>query len=266
MYPQDLPQSAPARARFPWSSPRPHTLARLIVAVQGKKQQKFTLKLPGQRCIRSEADSPELTSFSPRQLWREALLQAYRGRYSQAIATLTQLIQIDPDHAIYYNNRGLFYFRNQQPHQALADYNRALQLNPQLSEAYNNRANYYAYQGQLEPALADYNQALQLNPLDSRAWINRGITYRHLKQYTLALKQFEVALQLGRLQGHIFAERGRTHHLIGDWNRAVGDYQQALAVLATTGSALSYPDQRQRQRVKSWLNELLQPLVSSPQR
>jgi tetratricopeptide (TPR) repeat protein len=178
------------------------------------------------------------------------------GDYAAAIALLTQLIELDPDSAKDYNNRGLMYFRNGQFPEAIADLDRALEINPKLDSAYNNRANYYAAVGDLAAAIADYDLALDVNPANIRAWINQGITFREMGLYDLALEDFDIALIIGRkLQGRILAERGRTYHLRGDWNCANTDYHRALTQLSEEPNSRSY-----LKKVNNWLSELLNPV------
>lgn len=178
------------------------------------------------------------------------------GDYTVAISLLDLLIEINPDSAIDYNNRGLMYFRNNQFAEAITDLDRAIELNPKLDSAYNNRANYHAAVGDLAAAIADYDVALDLNPANVRAWINQGITFRELGLYDLALEDFDIALIIGRkLQGRILAERGRTYHLRGDWNCASNDYHRALTQLSTASNSRNY-----LKKVNNWLNELLNPV------
>lgn len=178
-----------------------------------------------------------------------------QGDFTGAIALFTQLITCNPTSAVDYNNRGLIYFQSGQREKALADYNRALQLNPELDSAYNNRANHYASVGQMAEALSDYEMALDLNPGNIRTWINQAITFRELGLYDLALENFDMALILGCLEDHIYAERGRTYHLRGDWNCAIADYQRALKQLPQSGTS-----GRLRQKVETWMSQLLKPL------
>lgn len=194
-------------------------------------------------------------------LRRHALSAAQRGDYDTAIALYSQVIEVNPESANDYNNRGLVYFHTGQPEKALADYNRALELSPQLDSVYNNRANYFAAQGQYIDAILDYDTAIDLNPNNIRAWINQGITFRDLEMYERAVENFELALCLnGTLDGHIYAERGRTYHLWGDWNCAVTDYQRAIAYLAPEETSTPQAT-RLRTQVEHWLADLLYPLV-----
>lgn len=200
----------------------------------------------------------ELSQFDKDILLRQqALTEAQRGHYTEAIAIFTQLIERNPNSATDYNNRGLVYFQDGQGDAALADYNQALELNPRLDSAYNNRANYYAAQGEYLEAILDYDTAIDLNPGNVRAWVNQGITFRDLKMYDRAIECFEMALCMGRLEGHIYAERGRTYHIWGDWNCAVADYKRAIAHLPAPSGSLSDLSTRLRIQVSTWLDELV---------
>ena len=192
---------------------------------------------------------------SDQSLRASAHRKAKDGDYRGASALLTRLISRNPTGAFDYNNRGLIYFQSGQAEKAIADYNKALQLNPELDSAYNNRANYYASFGQLAEALTDYEKALDLNPGNIRTWVNQAITFRELGLYDLALENLDMALILGGMEDHIHAERGRTYHLRGDWNCAIADYQRALTQLPHSGTS-----GRLRQKVETWMSQLLKPL------
>lgn len=196
------------------------------------------------------------TVASERQIRRCIEENVSSRNYVVAISLLDELIDRYPTKAINYNNRGSIYFRLARISEALDDLNMAIAMNPKLDSAYNNRANCHAARGDLEAAVSDYDLAIDLNPANLRAWINQGITYREMNAYDLALENFEIALFLGKtLKERIYAERGRTYHLRGDWNCAVADYKTALAI------ASKLPDRHHRQKVQSWLDELLDPLM-----
>ena len=193
---------------------------------------------------------------SERQLRASVEETAAQGNYAVAIALLNRLIEIRPDSAMDYNNRGLMHFRNNQLAEALADLTRALAIDPKLDSAYNNRANCYAAQGNLGAAISDYDIALDLNPGNVRAWINQGITFREMGMYELAIENFDIASVLGNsLHERIYGERGRAYHLRGDWNCAVADYQQALNLLSERDDLTNY-----QQKLETWFRQLLHPL------
>ncbi|PZV11110.1 MAG: hypothetical protein DCF22_15225 [Leptolyngbya sp.] len=207
-------------------------------------------------------------------LRQQALSDAQRGHYVEAIDLFTWLIDHNPGNVSSFNNRGLLYFQTGQFSQALTDYNQALHLNPRLAKVYNNRANCYVAMGDLEAAIVDYETSIDLNPIDIRARLNLGITFRDLEQYEAAIETFDLALQISQflnttdlvgvpaaVDGHLYAERGRTYHLWGDWNYAIADYDRALSRLPLTGSKAD-TSYRRRFQVNDWLDELLKPLVN----
>ena len=53
-----------------------------------------------------------------------------KGQYNEAIVSLDQAIQIDPNFALAYNYRGLAYFRTKSFDKALTDFDKAIQLDP----------------------------------------------------------------------------------------------------------------------------------------
>ncbi|MBW4462902.1 MAG: tetratricopeptide repeat protein [Nodosilinea sp. WJT8-NPBG4] len=188
-------------------------------------------------------------------LSRLAAAAVKRQQYSQALQLLNQLVERNPQRAMYYSNRGLVQLWLRQPWAALTDCDRAIRLNPDLDQAYNNRAMCHAALGDLPAALNDYEQAVDLNPFNGRARINMGATLRQMGDLDRALDCFDEALMFHQLPEFIYAERGRTYHLRGDWNCAIADYRRTL----TAATARQSSDQLQAlvQRVKCWAEELL---------
>ena len=72
-------------------------------------------------------------------------LYAYygKGQYGRAIEDLNQAIQLDPNDADLFNNRGLAYNDKGENDRAIEDFNQAIRLNPDLAEAFYNRGNTY---------------------------------------------------------------------------------------------------------------------------
>ena len=58
---------------------------------------------------------------------------------------------------------------------AIKDYNEAIQLKPDLAEAYGDRGAAKGAKGDLDGAIADCNKAIQLKPDFAEAYFNRGL-------------------------------------------------------------------------------------------
>lgn len=79
---------------------------------------------------------------------------------------------------------------------ALADYTSAVELDPQYAKAYNNRGNAYASLGDSEKAIEDYDVALELDDTLSLAYFNRGLMYYRVTEYEKAIADLETYLEL----------------------------------------------------------------------
>ena len=84
--------------------------------------------------------------------------------YEKAIEDYTKAIELKPDLAIAYNNRGNAYKGKGEFDVAIQDFNKAIELNPQFTIAYNNRGNAYRDKGEFDVAIQDFNKAIEVNP------------------------------------------------------------------------------------------------------
>ena len=65
----------------------------------------------------------------------------------------------------------------------MSDYNKAIELNPDNADAYYDRGLTYYQQGGFIQAIPDYNKAIQIKPDYAGAFYNRALTYYQLKEY-----------------------------------------------------------------------------------
>lgn len=105
------------------------------------------------------------------------------GNFDQAIVEFTKAIDIDPNLAKAYNNRGVAYAQEGSLPRAIADFTMAIANNLKDSEAYNNRGRAYASTGNLTQAIFDYTKAIENNAFYVKAYNNREIAYYKLKEY-----------------------------------------------------------------------------------
>lgn len=112
------------------------------------------------------------------------------------IADYNKAIELAPDSADAYYNRGDAYDEMGEYGKAIADYNKAIQLNPNLASAYYNRGCAYGEIGAYDKAIADYNKAIELNPNDSLAYYNRGLAYSKRGEVPKAVSDLEKCVEL----------------------------------------------------------------------
>lgn len=80
---------------------------------------------------------------------------------------------------------------------AISKYNEAINLNPNYAFAYNNRGLAYAKIQNYQQAISDYTQAINLNPNHARAYFGRGLVHEALGNQVQAAADFAKARQLG---------------------------------------------------------------------
>ena len=79
---------------------------------------------------------------------------------------------------------------------AIKDSNKAIDLKPDLAAAYINRGNAYDDTGEVDAAIRDYNKAIELDPENANTYYNRGLAYRRKDYFDAAIQDFNKAIAL----------------------------------------------------------------------
>jgi len=115
----------------------------------------------------------------------------------QAIIDFTKAIDIDPNLAKAYNNRGVAYAQEGSLSRAIADFTMSIANDPKDAQGYNNRGHAYANEGDFVQAIADYTQAIRINAFYVKAYNNRELAYYELKQYDKAWADVHTVQAIG---------------------------------------------------------------------
>ena len=86
---------------------------------------------------------------------------------------------------------------------AIADYNKAIEIKPDYALAYNNRGNARYNLGDKEGAIADYNKAIEIKPDDAYAYMSRGAVHFLMKDTQKGIEDIQTAAQKFRAQGNM---------------------------------------------------------------
>ena len=87
--------------------------------------------------------------------------------------------------------------------EALNAYDKVLELNPNDASAYYNRGLAYSNLGNYKLAILNYDRAIEINRKDADAYYNRGNAYSRLGNSTYANQDWKMAAKLG----NIFAQK-----------------------------------------------------------
>ncbi len=154
----------------------------------------------------------------------------YQGKKQddQAISDLTKAIEINPNFSTAYLNRGITYRNKQLYDQAIADLTKVIELDPKFSDAYFNRGNTYAAKRQYDQAIADYTIVIELNPNISNAFYNRGIAYRTRQLYDQAISDLTKAIELDPKYTAAYGSRGIAYFEKRQYDQAIADYTKSI--------------------------------------
>lgn len=150
-------------------------------------------------------------------------LQAAYGYYTMAI-------EIKPDYAFAYNNRGVVKHAMGNEDSALADETRAVRLNPKLPEARHNRGLLLRIKGDLDGALAEESKAIELKPDFPEAYYQRGLVKHDKGDLDAALADYTKAIDLKPDYAMAFNNRGEAEYAKGKLDGALADFLRATAL------------------------------------
>jgi tetratricopeptide (TPR) repeat protein len=151
-----------------------------------------------------------------------------KGDYDLAIKDFTESIELDPNLAWAYNNRGISYYEKEEYDLALNDFTEAIRLDPKYALAYNNRGNAFHRKKEYDLAIKDYNEAIRLNPTDATAYYNRGKYYEDKKMYDKAIEDNTEAIKCDPNFAKAYYNRGKYYHEKKEPDLALEDYTKAI--------------------------------------
>ncbi len=159
--------------------------------------------------------------------------------FTQAVELYAKALELEPQNAIAYNQRGNAYRQMEQYDLCINDYTQAIQYAASPAEKatyYANRGAAYALQGDIQRALDDFGQAIAQNPDFARAYESRAALYAQLGNYAQAIADYTTFLSLKPDTATGYVQRAQAYANTGDLQAAVQDYTQAIALqpLAST--------------------------------
>ena len=148
------------------------------------------------------------------------------GRYQEAVTDYGKAIQLNPNEALAYYGRGGSKQNLGLYQETITDYDKALQLNPNYTNAYINRGISKHKLGRYKEAIGDYDKSIQLNPNDVDAYYNRGVTKYSLVRYQEAIADYDKAIQLNPNYALAYLAKGRSLVMLGRYCEALPLFTQ----------------------------------------
>ena len=125
------------------------------------------------------------------------------GKVIEAIEAYSKALQINPDHADIYSDRGVAHLHNMDKQKCFADLNKAIELQPDYAYRYAAMAFAKNNFGDLEGAIIDYEKAVELDPDDAVAQNNLGLLLEQQGYKKSADERFARADKLSEQEDHL---------------------------------------------------------------
>lgn len=162
------------------------------------------------------------------------------GIYHKAILDYTKTVQLDPQNALAYHNRGNIYHKIGRYEDAIQDYDKTIQHKSRYAPAYTQRGNAYRNLGKYEEAIRDYNKAIELDPQSASAYNNRGMSYKKLGQYAAAIRDHLKAIEISPNYAAAYYNLGCVYWALRDWNAVIEAWEKCLELNPEHENALEW--------------------------
>lgn len=146
--------------------------------------------------------------------------------YREAIEYFTKAVELKPDYAAAYNNRGAAYEKTGNPRQAIEDYTRAIELKGNALP-YVNRGIAYGNIGNYQQGIKDCSKAIELKPDYAEGYKCRGFSFLKSGNSQGAIEDYTRAIELKPGLAEAYFGRGLAYYQSGKSRENILDYQRA---------------------------------------
>jgi tetratricopeptide (TPR) repeat protein len=160
------------------------------------------------------------------EAYQQGMQMMAPGQYRDAIEQFTKAIEISPQLAQAYFQRGNAHEVLNEIDAALADYASAVAINPNLATVYVARANIYRARGDMQKAAADLTQSIRAAP-SSDAYYQLGQIHQAAGDLRQAVDDYGQAISLRPEVPYIYSARASARAGLGDAAGAEEDRKTA---------------------------------------
>ncbi len=176
------------------------------------------------------AAASEGVAKEAQELFESGRKHSMDGRYGDAIRDFSKAIELDPDYAMAYINRGVAYHCDGRYNMAITDYKKAIDIGKDYVDFYLRKGNVFFDVGRYDQAIEDYTKAARLMPGYAAVYNNRGKAYESKGDYGKAIEDYAKAIDLDPGNPIAYINRGDTYKKKGNYEKAVEDYMKAMEI------------------------------------
>lgn len=163
-----------------------------------------------------------------KDLFEKGVLQFKQGEYQQAVDTFSDLIDLFPQNADAFKNRGVAYMKLEKFDDAIADFESAKNISPTLKGVYSNLGVIWFYRENYEKAIENYNREIEITPDNAVAYFNRALCMTKLGETENAISDLTAAISISPdfywaicYKADLLAHTGRVEEAIALYEMAI---------------------------------------------
>jgi dienelactone hydrolase len=138
----------------------------------------------------------QLNQPSASTLVQEGLTLYSSRKYADSINRYNKAIEIDPNHADAWNDKGVSLKALGNNEEAIKCFDKALEIDPNHVEALTNKGAALGESGNFAESMHYLDKALKLDPLYAKAWLGKGLNLGSQGIYDEAIACFDEAIKL----------------------------------------------------------------------
>jgi tetratricopeptide (TPR) repeat protein/glycosyltransferase involved in cell wall biosynthesis len=163
-------------------------------------------------------------------LFDQALEYTDQKQYQLAIQSYDQIVCIQPDHAISYNNMGILFNMNGQFEKAEYCFDQATQIDPYYANAWFNWGNTLKDQKNFDLAIERYKMAIACNSTFAEAYNNMGDCFGEKNRFDLSLLAYENAIKINPKIEGVYYNIGNLYYRIHRYQRSLDFFKHSIAI------------------------------------
>ena len=168
-------------------------------------------------------------NFADTYINRGILLKK-QNKLDDALECWNIALKLNPKLFQAYNHCGIALIELNRPEEAIENWNNAIKIKPDFAEAYNNLGNAFYELKKFDESLKNYDKAINIKPNFAEAYNNRASALRHLNQFNSALDSCNAALEINTNFAEAYINRGIIFTELKNLNSAIKSYESAFKI------------------------------------
>jgi tetratricopeptide (TPR) repeat protein len=162
------------------------------------------------------------------------------GKYSEAVDSFNQVLQIEPNYTKAHFLKGSSLYQEGKYSEAVDSFNQVLQIEPNYVKTQFREASSLYKAGNYNNAHESFKQLLQIDSNNTDVLYYDGLSLYNLERYIEAIAMFNRALALEPTNTNVLLYKGLSLYNLERYNEAIAMFNRALALEPTNTNVLLY--------------------------